>query len=145
MMDRFVNRYLVQFLDQRGYWVTDCAFQDGQLDKAQRYVDLITTSLDNVSAGLVLDQLQGPGRVVYSVGLRGDEDHPPLEDVRKACEAAASRIARLKWEQWAGWITYIMEALELETLDDRIGVVAYKTFLESVRDATDQRLTGGGW
>lgn len=144
MIDRYTNRYLVQFLDQRGYWVTDCAFQDGQLDKAQRYVDLITAQLETVSAGLVLDQQRGPGQVVYRVP-RPDQAKPSLEAVREQCEAAAHEIARLKWEHWAGWLTYIMEALELETLDGRIGVVAYQTFLESVRDATAQRLTGGGW
>ena len=49
-----VDRYLVQFREH-DYFKTDCAFRDGQLDRAKLYVRMIVDALDYVVEGRVLD------------------------------------------------------------------------------------------
>ena len=64
------DRYLLQFLrtdkDPRGYWVTDCAFQQGQLPAAKEYVRrVLRCKAANTDNGLILDQAKGPGQVIF--------------------------------------------------------------------------------
>lgn len=67
------DRYLVQFLkaerDPRGYWVTDCAFQEGQLDRAIAYINRVLQSpKTRTASGLVLDN-SNPGLVIYRADM----------------------------------------------------------------------------
>lgn len=51
-----MDRYLVQFQELgKDYFVTDCAFRDGQSDLAVQYVRLIVGNLAHIVAGQVLD------------------------------------------------------------------------------------------
>ncbi len=51
-----MDRYLVQFREcTRGYFVTDCAFREGQFRLARRYVRLVMDTLDDYAEGQVLD------------------------------------------------------------------------------------------
>lgn len=51
-----MDRYLVQFReDMQDYFKTDCAFREGQLDAAKRYVRMVVDTLDHVAEGQVLD------------------------------------------------------------------------------------------
>ena len=51
-----MNRYLVQFREYGcDYFVTDCAFREGQIDRAILYVTTVVDTLDYVAEGQVLD------------------------------------------------------------------------------------------
>ena len=61
------DRYLCQFQDVgKDYFITDCAFQDGQLNKAKAYVKMIILSTHTTRRGQVYDQ--AAKRVVHSYG-----------------------------------------------------------------------------
>jgi hypothetical protein len=51
-----MDRYLVQFREHTcEYFVTDCAFREGQIDRAILYVKTVVDTLDYVAEGQVLD------------------------------------------------------------------------------------------
>jgi hypothetical protein len=51
-----MNRFLVQFREHAcDYFVTDCAFREGQIDRAILYVKTVVDTLDYVAEGQVLD------------------------------------------------------------------------------------------
>ena len=62
-----------------------------------------------------------------------------LNAVLEAMETAAQAVRTLPPEQWAGWVTWLLEALDDE------GDPAFRACLESVRDAITTRLERGGW
>ena len=51
-----MDRYLVQFREHAcDYFVTDCAFREGQIHRAILYVTTVVDTLDYVAEGQVLD------------------------------------------------------------------------------------------
>jgi hypothetical protein len=50
-----MDRYLVQFREYKCDYVTDCAFCEGQIDRAILYVKTVVDTLDYVAEGQVLD------------------------------------------------------------------------------------------
>jgi hypothetical protein len=51
-----MNRYLVQFREHAcDHFVTDCAFREGQIDRAILYVKTVVDTLEYVAEGQVLD------------------------------------------------------------------------------------------
>ena len=70
----------------------------------------------------------------------------PLVDLMESLTQAASEIADLEPDpnDWAGWITYILEALQVEAEKDR-RPAAFETMLPSLRDAIIYRIDGGKW
>jgi hypothetical protein len=51
-----MDRYLVQFREHAyDHFVTDCAFREGQIDRAILYVKTVVDTLDYVAEGQVLD------------------------------------------------------------------------------------------
>ena len=72
------------------------------------------------------------------------EDERPAQPQRHTvllkCEMATEAIFQLDPQEWPGWITWMLEALddvlpELETID----------LLSTVRNEIDQRLETGNW
>ena len=61
-----------------------------------------------------------------------------LEDVRQAVEAAGAGIVGLDVDAWAGWVIYLMEALER-------GVDPVDGFLAAIHRDLGQRIERGGW
>ena len=61
------DRYLVQFRDNdKNYFVTDCAFQHGQYDKAVAYIAMVLScKAANADYGAILDTARNPAKVVY--------------------------------------------------------------------------------
>ena len=49
-----MDRYIVQFCE-RGYFITDCGFREGQLHLARRYVRSVVDTLDEVAEGIIFD------------------------------------------------------------------------------------------
>jgi len=60
-----------------------------------------------------------------------------LQSVVLECERVASTIARLDPAQWAGFVCYVLEALDDQAPDD--------TFLRNLRDDIETRLDEGRW
>jgi len=65
---------------------------------------------------------------------------PRLGNVTIAMDRAASAIATLPPDQWAGWVIYL-----LETLDDRAGEDEFRAVLEGLRGDITTRLEEGRW
>ena len=70
----------------------------------------------------------------------------PLVDLMEALTQTASEIADLEPEpnDWAGWITYLLEALQVEAEKDS-KPAAFETMLPTLRDALKTRIEGGRW
>ena len=70
----------------------------------------------------------------------------PLVDLMDALTQTASEIADLEPEpnDWAGWITYLLEALQVEAEKDS-KPAAFETMLPTLRDALITRIEGGKW
>lgn len=51
------NRYLVQFrMPHLDYFTTDCAYRDGDLENAYRYLQLIVQNTRSAAEGRIFDQ-----------------------------------------------------------------------------------------
>ena len=70
----------------------------------------------------------------------------PLVDLMESITQTASEIADLEPEpnDWAGWITYLLEALQVEAEKDS-KPAAFENMLPILRDSLDTRIDGGRW
>lgn len=64
-----------------------------------------------------------------------------LTDVEEAVEQAAEAVATLPFQDWPGWITYLMIALEEEHPPEAVT----RENLEAVQAAIEDRLREGHW
>ncbi len=65
-----------------------------------------------------------------------------LTEIQTKCAMVVGAISMLPIDQWAGWVTYILEALE-----DKAGnrdSFQYEA-LEEIANTIDDRCTGGQW
>ena len=70
-----MDRYLVQFREHAcDYFVTDCAFREGQIHRAILYVTTVVDTLDYVAEGQVLDA--ETKTCVYQYAGDGIDDDP---------------------------------------------------------------------
>jgi len=81
-----------------------------------------------------------PVEVIKKMGdkesqVNWDDDGRPA--VVLECERVVSAIARLDPTQWAGFVCYVLEALDDQAPDD--------TFLRNLRDDIEIRLDEGRW
>ena len=70
----------------------------------------------------------------------------PLNDLMEAVNDMANEIADVEPEpgDWAGWIAYLLEALQEQVEKDRKGG-NFETMLQALRDDLEIRITGGKW
>jgi len=51
-----LDRYLIQFRQaDKDYFITECAYRDGQLEDAKRYVEMAVDTLEETVAGRIFD------------------------------------------------------------------------------------------
>ena len=70
----------------------------------------------------------------------------PEDELVDALEELARDIALIEPdpEDWAGWITYLLEALQ-EQAERDFKRTKYETMLETLRDDLTVRMDGGKW
>ena len=82
------------------------------------------------------------------IGARMDQKPQanPLVDLMESLGQAASEIADLELDpnDWTGWITYLLEALQVEAEKDS-KPAAFETMLPDLRDALITRIESGKW
>jgi hypothetical protein len=72
-----MNRYLVQFREYGcDYFVTDCAFREGQIDHAILYVKTVVDTLEYVEEELVVAVFGKPEPFEDMNGSDGIDDDP---------------------------------------------------------------------
>jgi hypothetical protein len=69
-----------------------------------------------------------------------EENMSNLCNVLEAMDQAAYVLESLPPDEWADWVTYLLECLEEET-DDKV----YRDFLEALRLAITTRLEENTW
>ena len=82
------------------------------------------------------------------IGARMDQKPQanPLVDLMDALTQTASEIADLEPDpnDWAGWITYLLESLQVQSEKDN-KPAAFETMLPALRDALITRIESGKW
>ena len=84
------DRYLVQFKDNdKDYFVTDCAYQEGQFDKARAYVDLVLScKAANVDHGVIRDWAQHMTPIIYRAVWYNGQLHTGPKPYRQGMEGS---------------------------------------------------------
>ena len=70
----------------------------------------------------------------------------PLDELIDAIKQMGSEIADVEPEpgDWAGWITYLLEVLQVEAQKDRKDA-AYESMLLELRETLETQIKGGKW
>lgn len=77
-------------------------------------------------------------------------DTAPLSVVQETVERAAQAVSTLPPEQWPGWVTYLLEALDSEMTKRpwraaEYGRDAQHRLLSDVKTSIETRLDAGRW
>ena len=65
----------------------------------------------------------------------------PITEIQDLLDKAGVGFVELPIDQWAGWIVYLLEALDAASKD----MPQFEDWLGGVRDAVITRLSGGTW
>ena len=63
-----------------------------------------------------------------------------MSEIQEVLDKAAARFAELPVEEWAGWVVYLLEALDAQRRTKPV-----RDWLAPVRDAALTRLSGSRW
>ena len=65
---------------------------------------------------------------------------PTWQDIQTTLDSTAATLAQTDVTTWGGWLTYLLEALDLAASDDD-----FRTTLTNLQRYIDLRLNTGSW